>query len=49
MNSRAGEKGTQHLRAAPYEVYEYLCKTPLTLEHLANSANILQLDHLFSK
>lgn len=47
INSR--EKGSQCLRAAPYDAYEYLCKTPLTSEHLADSASILQLDHLFSK
>ncbi|CAK9206078.1 unnamed protein product [Sphagnum jensenii] len=35
------------LRAAPYEAYERLCKSPLSTELLADSAQILCLDQQF--
>jgi poly(A)-specific ribonuclease len=35
------------LRAAPFEAYEYLCKSPLSTELLADSAHILGLDQRF--
>lgn len=31
-------------RAAPYQAYEHLCRSPLTSERLAESADILQLE-----
>ncbi|CAK9195023.1 unnamed protein product [Sphagnum troendelagicum] len=37
------------LRAAPYEAYECLCKSPLSTELLADSAHILGLGHHFSQ
>lgn len=33
-------------RAAPYQAYEHLCRSPLTSERLAESADILQLERL---
>ncbi|KAG0616179.1 hypothetical protein M758_5G096300 [Ceratodon purpureus] len=34
-------------RAAPYQAYEHLCRSPLTSERLAESADILQLERIY--
>lgn len=34
-------------RAAPYQAYEVLCRSPLTTERLVDSANILLLDRFY--
>lgn len=46
-SAEAEEVILQGLRAAPYEAYQHLCRSPLTTERLADSANILRLDNYF--
>lgn len=44
VSEPAGNSVPACFRAAPYQAYEHLCRSPLTSERLAESADILQLE-----